>query len=177
MSARTIDLESKRLRLRAARPEDVEPLRPVFSDPEVMRYVGDGSPRDERKVRAAIERWMRLEPQGMGLFTISTKDTGDVVGDCGLIPIKRSGGSERGPEIELGYRFGRAYWGRGYASEAAGRVIAYAFDTLALPRVIAVTHLENAASRRVLEKTGFRYEGTTDAYYDDTLHLYAMEAR
>lgn len=177
MRPRSIELESARLRLRAARPEDVEPLRPVFSDPQVMRYVGDGSPRDEKKVRDAIERWMRLEPQGMGLFTISVKDDDAVIGDCGLIPIKRTGETERGPEIELGYRLGRAHWGRGYASEAAGRVMQYAFDTLALPRVIAVTHLENAASRRVLEKTGFRYEGTTDAYYDDTLHLYAMEAR
>jgi RimJ/RimL family protein N-acetyltransferase len=96
-----------------------------------------------------------------------------VIGDCGLIPIPFSGqGGKRGPDIELGYRLGAAHWGRGYATEAARAVLKFGIEDLGLDRIVAVTHPENHASKRVLVKTGFSDRGLTDRYYDHMTHLF-----
>jgi RimJ/RimL family protein N-acetyltransferase len=69
-----------------------------------------------------------------------------------------------GPDIELGYAFGRDWWGRGYATEAAGAILGVAFEQLGAPRVVAVAKRENTGSLHVLDKLGFRFEGERDAW-------------
>jgi len=77
------------------------------------------------------------------------------MGYCGLFYFPDVGGQ---PETEIGYRLARAYWGRGYATEAARAVRDYAFDTLRLQRLIAMIDPQNGASIRVAEKLGMVYE-------------------
>ncbi len=91
---------------------------------------------------------------GFSLWLATEKATGAVVGDCGLQPLEF-----RGPEVELGYRLGRRHWGRALATEAATVCLRTGFEELGLERIVAVAYPDNAASRRVLEKIGFRYEG------------------
>jgi RimJ/RimL family protein N-acetyltransferase len=82
-----------------------------------------------------------------------------VIGDAGLHPL---GG--RGPDIELGYTLARAAWGHGYATEMAGALVAHAFGTLGVPRVMAQVEPENARSRHVLEKLGMTERGVRLTY-------------
>jgi RimJ/RimL family protein N-acetyltransferase len=66
---------------------------------------------------------------------------------------------------ELGYWIGKPYWNKGYASEAAQRLISYGFDVLGLNRIQAMYFADNPASERVMQKIGMRYEGLMREYY------------
>jgi ribosomal-protein-alanine N-acetyltransferase len=67
-----------------------------------------------------------------------------------------------GADVEVAYRLARVAWGRGFATEAAGALIAHGLHTLGLPRLVAVTYPENHASQRVLDKLGFERRGLTE---------------
>jgi [ribosomal protein S5]-alanine N-acetyltransferase len=84
----------------------------------------------------------------------SVELSGETIGAAGLQPL------EGGPEIEVGYRLLKEYWGHGYASEAARRRSPSDFGELGLDRIVAVALESNAASRRVLEKCGFERSGS-----------------
>ena len=134
--------------------EDVESFAPIFASPDVMRYIGDGKPRTIEKVRATIEISLSVQDRGLGLFTVELRETGEVLGDCGLIPIQRSGRTERGPEIELGYRLAKHAWGKGYATEAGRAVLTYGWSHLQLPSLLAVTPVTSVGSVNVVVPLG-----------------------
>ena len=162
-----VSLETDRLLLRAPVPEDAESLAPMYADPEVMRYVGDGRTlsraETERSVKRMIERW---DADGFGLFTAVRKEDGSVIGRVGLLvwnsdtwePTTRAEGADVPTEVEVGYTLGRDYWGRGYATEAAGAVRDYALDELGAERLIALIIHGNTASENVARKLGLEYE-------------------
>ena len=177
-----LELSTERLVLRAPVPEDAEALAPMYADPEVMRYVGDGrtltSAETDLSVRRMIERW---ELDGFGLFTTLRQDDGAIIGRVGILiwnsetwePTTRAQPS--GPtEVEVGYTLGRPFWGQGYATESAGAVRDYALNGLGANRVIALIIHGNTASENVARKLGLEYErdirlGRRDA------QLFAME--
>jgi RimJ/RimL family protein N-acetyltransferase len=162
-----VSLQTDRLVLRAPVPEDAETLAPMYADPEVMRYVGDGRTltraETERSVRRMIERW---EADGFGLFTTVRKEDGAVIGRVGLLvwntdtwePTTRAQGAEVPTEVEVGYTLGRDFWGCGYATEAAGAVRDYALGRLGAERLIALIIHGNTASENVARKLGLEYE-------------------
>lgn len=126
----------------------------VFGDPEVMRF-GDG-PRPTRWVcdwiLAALDSY---DQRGYGPWAVVEKSSGELIGYCGLFYFPDINGR---PEVEIGYRLARAWWGRGYATEAVIATRDYAFQSLGLMRLIALIDPANAASLRVAEKAGLRYE-------------------
>jgi RimJ/RimL family protein N-acetyltransferase len=162
-----VSLQTDRLVLRAPVPEDAETLAPMYADPEVMRYVGDGRTltraETDRSVRRMIERW---EADGFGLFTTVRKEDGAVIGRVGLLvwntdtwePTTRAQGAEVPTEVEVGYTLGRDFWGCGYATEAAGAVRDYALGRLGAERLIALIIHGNTASENVARKLGLEYE-------------------
>ena len=163
-----LELETDRLLLRTPVPEDAEALAPMYADPEVMRYVGDGrtltKADTELSVRRMIERW---DADGFGLFTTLRKDDGVVIGRVGILiwnsetwePTTRAQAS--GPtEVEVGYTLGRAVWGRGYATEAAAAARDYALGELGAERLIALIIHGNTASENVARKLGLERERT-----------------
>ena len=151
---------------------DCEALLGLWNDPETMQYIGDGSVWDREKITERIERGIGMHrDRGMTFWTLIERDSGGVVGQGGLVPIEFNG-----PEIELGYRLGKAHWGKGYASEVARASVAYGFDTLALDELVAVTDPANLASRRVLIKTGFVEEGESEIYYGVRTIVHRMNA-
>lgn len=163
--------QTDRLSICVPRMSDVDALAAYWSDPETMRYIGhSGAPWDrstvELRIAQAIER-QRIS--GMCFWVVRLRDTGQIIGQGGTVPIANTG-----PEIELGYRIGRPHWGRGYATEIACASAAYAFESLRLDRLIAVTYPENIGSRKVLIKAGFTELGLTDRYYDTTCMLYEL---
>jgi RimJ/RimL family protein N-acetyltransferase len=162
-----LQLETDRLLLRAPVPEDADALAPMYADPEVMRYVGDGRTltrgETERSVRRMIERW---EADGFGLFTTVRKKDEVVIGRVGLLvwntetwkPTTRAAAPNGPTEVEVGYTLGRAYWGQGFATEAAGAVRDFALDELGADRLIALIIQGNMASENVARKLGLQHE-------------------
>ena len=144
----------------------------MYGDRETMRWIGGGDAYS-KSLEESEARLGRLidhqERHGFSLWAVTERASGSVIGDCGLILL-----AHRGPEVELGYRLGKPYWGRGYATEAAGAWLAHGFGELGLERIVAVTHPENVASRRVLEKIGMRFDGPT-LYEGARAWLYARE--
>ncbi len=145
-------IETERLILRPMTAEDIDPLLLVFGDPLVMAAFGV-QPFD----RAQMEGWVRrnLDHQvehGYGLFTVTLKNSGAIIGDCGLELMDL----DDGPAAELGYDLRSDHWNRGLATEAAMTVRDHAFATLRLPRLVSLIRPGNMASRRVAEKTGMR---------------------
>jgi RimJ/RimL family protein N-acetyltransferase/class 3 adenylate cyclase len=180
-SAGTKTLETERLVLRPPVPEDAEPLAPMYADPEVMRYLGDGRTltRDEteRSVKRMIEGW---KADGFGLFTTVRKEDDKVIGRVGLIlwdpeTWQTTRVDAEGPkELEVGYTIGRPYWGNGYATEAARAARDFALGELGARRLIALIINGNDPSENVARKLGFEYErdirfGSRDA------KLFALE--
>jgi RimJ/RimL family protein N-acetyltransferase len=146
--------------LRPFTESDHDAIHAVYSDPEVMRWVGHGAHRTASETARALRGYAdALRARGYGFVAVIERSTGDLIGDAGLHPL---GG--RGPDVELGYTLARASWGRGYATEAGAALVAHAFDALAAPRVMAQVEPENLASRHVLEKLGMTERGVRLTY-------------
>ena len=151
-------IETERLRLRMFTPGDVDAVAPFYADPEVMKWMGGGQPLTREQVAVAIPRRIeRFRENGFGLFAVELKESGTLIGHCGIVYLDNT------PEVEVGYLLGQPYWGKGYATEAAAAARNFGFNVVGLPRLVGITHPENVASQRVLQKIGLRYE--KDAFY------------
>lgn len=141
-----------RIVARPFRAEDVSHAHPVFADAEVMRFAAGEPDRDIEATRARLARWIDMQTEhGFSKWALLDRDSGAYLGDAGLTVLQATG------EIELGYRFGRAHWGRGLATEVATAWLAHALGPLGLDRVIGFADERNAASIRVLEKIGMTF--------------------
>jgi len=146
-------LETERLRLRYQRAADVEALVALWTDPEVMRYMG--GPRDTAQVTHIFEETARApRADAHDLWVVVERGSGRVVGHCGLLDKEVEGREE----IELVYVIARDAWGQGYATEMARALVEHAFGEMGLQRLISLIEPENAASERVAEKVGMRLE-------------------
>ncbi|EGD43289.1 acetyltransferase, GNAT family [Nocardioidaceae bacterium Broad-1] len=150
----TPTLRTSRLLLRPFTEADAEPLYELQSDAHVLRYW-DSPPWTERtRADQFIARSHQMAEEGSSARVAIERDSA-FLGWCTL--------NSWNPEFRsasLGYCLGEAAWGQGFATEAAGALLAWAFDTLDLNRVQAEADTRNAPSARVLEKLGFRLEGT-----------------
>lgn len=152
----TPTLRTARLLLRPFTPADADAIFALQSNPQVLRYW-DSPPWSERaRAERFIAKCQQMEQDGSGArLAIERRADGAFIGWCVLFewnPGYRSAG--------MGYCLDDAAWGQGFATEAAGALLQWAFDTLDLNRVQAETDTRNTASARVLEKLGFVREGT-----------------
>ncbi len=141
-------LETKCLVLRPMLEADLDALHLIFTDPRVMAAFDH-----PLFTREQMQGWLQrnLDHQnrhGYGLFSVILKETGELIGDCGLEQMEDQGAAE------LGYDFRSDYWNQGYATEAAVAVRDHAFDVLGLPKLISLIRVGNLASKRVAEKVG-----------------------
>lgn len=152
-----IRMETARLVLRRWREDDLEPLAAVNADPDVMRWIGDGSTRDTAQTLAGIEAMERQwEAEGFGLFAVEVRSTGELAGFTGLsVPGFMP---EVMPAVEVGWRLGRRCWGQGFATEAAAAVLRFGFRDRGLERIVGIAQVGNGASERVMTKLGMRLE-------------------
>ncbi|HEX5938234.1 MAG TPA: GNAT family N-acetyltransferase [Actinomycetota bacterium] len=156
-----------RLVLRRSRSEDAETISAYRSDPEVHRQQG-WERTDPDGVRADIEEMAgRIpgEPGGWVQFTLEDRD-GRLVGDVGISPADGEPGV-----LKVGYTVAPAFQGRGYATEAIGALVAYAFDTLHADVVRAYASADNEPSIRVAEKVGMRLVERYEHRDDDGIWL------
>lgn len=170
-------LRTPRLTLRRWREDDVAPMAAINADPEVMRWVGDGSARDRAATEDGIAAWEReWEQRGLGPFAVEVRETGRLAGMAGLtVPDFLP---EILPAVELGWRLGRPYWGRGLATEAARVVLDFALRDRGLARVVGVHAVGDAASEAILRTLGMRPEReTTHPAYGLPLCVHVIETR
>lgn len=151
-------ISGPRLDLRPFTEADVPAVHRVYSDPEVMRWVGHGAVPDISASESIVRQYMaHQQTHGFGFWAVVDRATGVLIGDAGL--ARTVGG-----DVEMGYTLRRDYWGRGLGTEAAGLCVDVARGPLALPRVRALVEAPNAASRHVLDKLGFEQQGVTIAF-------------
>jgi RimJ/RimL family protein N-acetyltransferase len=161
-------VETERLLLRPMTEADAEEMHEVYGDPSTFHYIerGPAASVDETRERIA-EKVAHQEAHGFALWAVVERASERVVGDCGLQML------EGGPEVELGYKLARPVRGRGLAAEAGRACIVVGFDDLELERIVAVTHPDNVASRRVMKKLGMTLMGRGRHYGTETV-LYAI---
>ena len=138
------ELETRRLRLRLFTLDDLPVMFKLNSDPDVIKYA-DTPARDLQEARQRLEQGplSDYEKYGYGRFAVEWKETGKVIGFCGIKYL---------PEIDLpevGFRYLKEYWGRGIGTEAARVCVDFARDDLKIKKLIALIIPENTASIRV----------------------------
>jgi RimJ/RimL family protein N-acetyltransferase len=145
-------LLSERLLLRPFERADAPAAHRVYSDEQVMRWVGTGPVTRPEQTAAMLSSYIDHQRRhGFSFWAVIQRDSGRLLGDAGLYT--------RGERIELGYTLGREHWGQGYGTEAARACVAAAFDGLDIDQLEALIRLENAASAAVLGKLGFEIRG------------------
>lgn len=156
-------LQTERVYLRQFIEEDVYNLYLLNSNPDVMKYIGDGTldtfaRTQERmpKVLAYYEKY-----PGLGNWVAIQKSDQTFMG---WFCLKYLGQTE---EVELGYRLMPVYWGEGYATEVSKTLVSYGFQTLGLKRIVGIAKAGNIASQRVLEKVGMKYEKQAFFYHTE----------
>lgn len=147
--------ETDRLRLRELREDDAAFALALLNDPDFLGHIGDRGVRDLDQARSyllegPIASYAR---HGHGLWGVEMKADGQLAGMCGL--VRR----DLLPGPDLGYAFLPAWRGQGLARESARLALEVAFDTLAMPRVLAIVSIGNSASCRLLESIGMRLLG------------------
>ena len=170
-----IDLETPRLFLRPLIVEDVDWLIDLFTDPEVNRFLQeDACPPEQARRTAEAVVYLDLKRCWFGCWAIQDKATGAVHGWTELSKLRPwSGPSD---EIALSYVLRRASWGRGIATEAAGRLLRHAFEAQQLERVMAVIMAGNTASKRVLEKLGMRLIQDAESAKENNFEYFRIDA-
>ncbi|ABN06474.1 GCN5-related N-acetyltransferase [Methanocorpusculum labreanum Z] len=156
-------IETDRLILRQIVDSDAEDIFAYSRGPNTGRDAG-WKPHETLEETRAIMQAIYLGQESV--FGIVLKETGVMIGSIGLIddPLR-----ENDSVRMIGYALGEEFWGKGFMTEAAKVVVAFGFETMDLDLISATCYPENGRSRRVLEKLGFRYEGTlarTERRYD-----------
>lgn len=150
-------IKTARLLLRRWRDDDVDPFAAMCSDPEVMRYIGSGATRTRAQAQASIESYQHdWEEKGFGLWAVELLDDGEFLGFTGL--SEPTFLPEIMPAVEIGWRFARQSWGKGYASEAARAALEYGLNDLGLSEIVSIYQAENHASERIMQKLGMFFD-------------------
>ena len=147
-------LTTERLGLRLFTADDLDFLAALYSDPDVARYLGGVRNRAQTAelLETRILRYYDDHP-GLGVWMTMDRATRAPIGFHLLNHIQGE------TIIQVGYVLAKSAWGRGYATEMARAVLGYAFLDVKLPRIAAMTSLDNRASQHVLEKIGLHRHG------------------
>ena len=142
-------ITTPRLMLRAFTEKDAEPLHHILGEAEVLRYFPSPTPPSLDRVQSMLARQLaHWQEYGYGWWATVLRESQSLIGWCGLQFL---------PEFvktEVAYLLGKPYWGKGLGTEAARASVQFGFETVGLESILAIAHVDNAASRRVIEKLG-----------------------
>lgn len=164
-------LESERLIFRELELTDAEAMFEMDSDPDVHLYLGNNPVKSIDEVRDVIEniQW-QYKTFGIGRMAVILKESNDFLGWAGLKRERNL--KDRGIFCDLGYRFLKKHWGKGYATESAKAFVDYGFNILKLDKINAYADAANIASCKALEKAGlkgienFELDGVEEIWYE-----------
>ncbi len=163
-----IVLSTARLQLRRMKETDVEHLMQIFSDPVAMQYYS--RTRDRSEVESWVQWTLRnYATWGIGLWIVEDP-AGKFLGQCGIIPQQIQPDAT---EFEVGYLFARAFWGHGYATEAARACRDWGFQYLDTSHLISIINPENLPSIAVARRNGMVWRETT-SWQSHTVSIYTI---
>lgn len=150
-------IRTDRLLLRPWRDADREPHAAMNADPAVMEHFPGTMSRQlsDEMFDLVQAHWAE---QGWGLWAAEIPGEASFIGFVGIARQNAPGH----PVVEVGWRLARAFWGRGYATEAAERALALGFDTLDLDEIVSFTVPQNTRSRAVMERIGMHRDAVDD---------------
>ena len=165
-------IQTPRLQIFPLEESDYPRLLEMMRNPDVMRYIGNGVKTDE-EARALFDLLLNhQEKYGYSCGKVLDSSNGDFVGIGGVFHYALD---LENPTIEVGYWITPPYWGKGYASEIAKFSVDWAFGNLNIDHIVGVTHPENSASQRVLQKAGLVPNGMAD-YKGNEVKLFTRKA-
>ena len=173
-----LELVTDRLKLRPLCLDDVDLALEMFTDPEVVRYIGGATTPEE--IQSEMANNVRRCGGGcIGVWCALHLETLEKLGTCMLLPMPVDEDDTNwnlvaGPdipdaEIEIGYALKRSAWGKGYATEMCRWLLTFAFEQTPLTDVVACIDDDNVNSRHVLYKSGFHDDGRRRAYGEQSL--------
>lgn len=165
-------LQTERLAMRHAVPEDGEFLLALLTDPDFIRYIGDRGVRTLEDTPAYVANGPQASyrEHGYGLYIVELRESGTPIGLCGL--VRR----DYLTHADLGFAFLRPFRGQGYALEAARATLAHARDDFGMTHLAAVTSLDNESSMSLLRKLGFEHTGRVQSPADGSpLNLFEVD--
>jgi len=143
-------IETERLILREFLESDAKWMYGLNADPDVVRYTGDPAFESIDEARFFLENYSDYTRNGYGRWAVILKDTNEFIGWCGLKLNEED-------FVDIGFRFFKKHWAKGYASEAAKATLEYGFQTLNFDEIIGRAVADNLASLRVLEKLNMKF--------------------
>lgn len=153
-----IEFDSERLTLRQWRETDFASFARLNADPKVMEYFPKPlTPSESDALAQALQGF--IQQHGFGFWAAELKDTGEFIGFVGLSVPKAE--LPFLPCVEVGWRLAAAYWGKGYAPEAAKEALRIGFEILELTEIVSFTALGNHRSRKVMEKLSMQEDLAT----------------
>ncbi|QQE77105.1 GNAT family N-acetyltransferase [Alicyclobacillus sp. SO9] len=168
-------LETTRLLLRRWTEKDIVSMSRINADPEVMQWIGGGDTRTEEQTRIFVRRCEETwEELGFGLFAVEIVATGELAGFVGLsVPAFLP---EIMPAVEIGWRLGRSFWGRGIATEAAREALRFGFENCDLSEILSICQIGNTGSERIMYKLGMHLEReTVDQSCNRRVRVYSIK--
>jgi RimJ/RimL family protein N-acetyltransferase len=160
-------LQTPRLELREYRIGDFEAFAAHLADPETTAFIGSADRNLAWRIFGSQTGLWLLH--GAGWWTVEARETGQLVGTVGAFF------RECLPGIEIGWNTYRAFWGQGFASEAAAMAVRYALEVRGEPKVRALIASGNAPSIRVAQRLGLHYEAETELY-GEAIGRYMLES-
>lgn len=166
-------LQTKRLRFRNYTNADFYFLKGLLQSKDMMRYIGDGQTRNDAEVEQFLS-WIYThyrEDEHTGLKIIENRKTGEPMGHAGIVPQVMNGQKQ----FEIGYWVAKAYWGQGFATEAAEAMKDYAEQEMHLTNLIALIQPGNKASMRIAETIGMHLN-KTEMLNGQEVHVFTTKA-
>ena len=164
-------IKTKRLTICYTKLRHFEDILQLRSDPDVQRFTTQGPQSREDVARFMETILLYQQKHGHGMGSVFLNDSDKFIGQAGIFHI---GHYDLQPEIEIGYRFHKKYWGQGYATEVTKALVDWGFKHLHTNTIVSFVEQENMASKRVLEKCGFQLIGLEKCYYG-LLEKYEVE--
>lgn len=176
----SVYLETERMILRELTFEDEDNLFDLDSDPDVMMFLTLGTPSTREEIKAMIVRVRDLftkHNNRYGVWAAIEKDSGKFMGWFLFRPDKEQ--PENTDRIEIGYRFKKEFWGKGFATEGSKALLKKGFEEFKIPQIFALAMKRNKASWNVMEKLGMSYvrEYPYDKYPEELIVEYSISKK
>ncbi len=162
-------IDTPRLVLRPFTMNDVDALYQILQEKDILRYFPSSKPPPRERVELLVSNQLKhWEEHMLGWWAVEPRLSRKLIGWCGLQFLPET------EENEVGFLLSKSFWGQGFATEAAKASLQYGFEDLGLKRIVGITHPENVASQRVLQKLGMSFKVKT-RYFGMDCYRYSID--